>query len=60
GFTIYAYGYPCYSDMALEVYHGTTVGHKAICAFPGVKTEKIEIRFAQKDPDLTGVKCYHV
>lgn len=60
GFTIYAYGYPCYSDMALEVYRGTTVGHKAICAFPEVKTEKIEIRFAQEEPELTGVKCYHV
>ncbi len=35
----YAYGTP------ITVYRGTTIGHKAICAFPTIKTQKLEICF---------------
>ncbi|MBS6195527.1 MAG: alpha-L-fucosidase [Clostridiales bacterium] len=60
GFTIYAYGYPCHSDTLLEVYQGSTVGHKAICAFPSVTTKKLEIRFREENPELTDVACHYI
>ena len=40
-FVINAYPYP-YGDP-VTVYRGTTIGHKAICQFPAIKTNKIEI-----------------
>ena len=40
-FVINAYPYP-YGDP-VAVYRGTTIGHKAICQFPAIKTNKIEI-----------------
>lgn len=35
----YSYGYP------ITVYKGNTIGHKAICYFPTIRTEKIDIIF---------------
>lgn len=35
----YSYGAP------ITVFRGTTVGHKAICPFPTIRTEKVEIVF---------------
>lgn len=35
----YSYGSP------ITVFRGTTIGHKAICSFPTIRTEKIEIIF---------------
>lgn len=35
----YSYGAP------IAVFRGTTVGHKAICPFPTIRTEKVEIVF---------------
>ena len=38
----YSYGAP------ITVFRGTTVGHKAICPFPTIRTEKVEIVFDKK------------
>lgn len=37
--------YPYSYGMPVTVYRGTTVGHKAICQFPTIKTEKIEVTY---------------
>ena len=42
-FTVRAY--PCFSDRPVTVYTGDTIGHKAICPFPAIRTNRIEIRF---------------
>lgn len=42
-FEIKAYPYPYGSPIT--VYRGTTVGHKAICSFPTIRTNRIEIVF---------------
>lgn len=42
-FEIKAYPFP--TGDPVTVFHGTTIGHKAICPFPAVKTKKIEITF---------------
>ena len=42
-FEIKAYPYPY--GQPITVYRGTTIGHKAICQFPTIKTNKIEIVF---------------
>lgn len=60
GFRIYIYGYPCVSDTLLEVYQGSTVGHKAICRFPTVRTAQVEVRFDEEDAELDDLSCYYV
>ncbi len=40
-FTVRAY--PCGGGAPIAVYRGTTIGHKAICEFPTLKTYRIEI-----------------
>ncbi len=57
GFTIYSYGYPHALAVPLAVYHGTTVGHKAICRFPSIKTLCLEVRFGE-EADITDISCY--
>lgn len=42
-FEIRAYPYPY--GAPVTVYRGTTVGHKAICHFPAIRTTKVEIHF---------------
>ena len=37
--------HPCPWGPAITVYRGTTIGHKAICQFPTIKTNKMEIIF---------------
>lgn len=37
--------YPFPYGMPVTVYRGTTIGHKAICPFPTIKTNKVEITF---------------
>jgi alpha-L-fucosidase len=41
----YSYGEP------ITVYRGTTIGHKAICSFPTIRTTKVEITF-DKDKEV--------
>ena len=41
-FAVCAFPHP-YGDP-ICVYRGTTIGHKAICAFPTIKTGRLEIR----------------
>ncbi len=40
--------YPFTYGSPITVYRGMTVGHKAICRFPAIRTEKIEIIFDKK------------
>lgn len=37
--------YPYYYGIPVTVFHGTTIGHKAICPFPTIRTNRIEILF---------------
>lgn len=37
--------YPYYYGIPVTVYRGTTIGHKAICQFPTIRTEKVEVVF---------------
>ena len=37
--------YPYYYGIPVTVYRGTTIGHKAICQFPAIRTEKVEVVF---------------
>ena len=37
--------YPYFYGVPITVYRGTTIGHKAICAFPTIRTKKLEITF---------------
>lgn len=59
GFEIYSYGYPCNSPTPLRVYSGATIGHKAICQFPAVKTEKLEVVFSEEDAELWQMEGYY-
>ncbi len=45
---------------ASEVYQGSTVGHKAICRFPTVRTAQVEVRFDEEDAELDDLSCYYV
>ncbi len=47
----YPYGAP------VTVYRGTTIGHKAICPFPTIRTTKVEILF-DKDKKVTAALKY--
>ena len=44
-FEIYAFP----ADKPMLVYSGKTIGHKAICQFPAVMTDKIEINFDRSE-----------
>ncbi len=51
----YTYGEP------ITVYRGTTIGHKAICQFPTIKTSKIEVvfdRIKKVSADVKYIKVY--
>ena len=54
-FGIYAHPYPYGAPIC--VYRGTTVGHKAICAFPTIRTGRLEIR-ADKEKRLSAEAHY--
>lgn len=58
-FEIKAYPYP-YGDP-ITVYRGTTIGHKAICQFPAIKTNSIEVTFDKNkrvSSDIKFIKQY--
>ena len=54
-FEIQVYPYPY--GAPVTVYRGTTIGHKAICPFPTVRTTKIEIHF-DRDKHVTAALKY--
>lgn len=54
-FEIRIYPYP--SGAPVTVYRGTTVGHKAICPFPTIRTKKVEILF-DRDKKVTAALKY--
>lgn len=39
---------PCY-DKFVCVYHGDTIGHKAICRFPAIMTSEIALEVIKSD-----------
>ena len=49
--------YPYYYGIPVTVYRGTTIGHKAICQFPTIRTEKVEVVF-DKAKKVTGQLKY--
>ena len=54
-FEIQIYPYPY--GAPVTVYRGTTIGHKAICPFPTIRTNKVEILF-DKDKNVTAALKY--
>ena len=58
-FAVYVYPY-CYGDRVL-VYQGTTVGHKHICCFPTIRTEKVDIVIEKERGahTLKNIELYH-
>lgn len=54
-FEIRAYPYP--RGIPVTVYRGTTIGHKAICPFPTIRTNRIEIVF-DKNKSVEAVLKY--
>ena len=59
-FRIYAH-LPGYRSKRVCVYKGDTVGHKAICAFPTIRTAKLTVEACGKGgPVLTGMRAYYV
>ena len=54
-FEIRVYPYPY--GAPVTVYRGATVGHKAICPFPTIRTTKVEILF-EKDKQVTAALKY--
>lgn len=54
-FEIRIYPYPY--GVPITVYRGTTIGHKAICPFPTIRTSKIEIIF-DKDKKVDAALKY--
>ena len=54
-FTVKAYPFPYGSPVC--VYRGDTIGHKAICRFPAIRTNKIEIGF-DKDKTVSAAIYY--
>jgi len=60
-FRIYAH-LPGYQVKRICVYKGDTVGHKAICAFPAIRTAKltVEIEAGEGECRLMDMKAYFV
>lgn len=48
GFKLYAH-LPAYTSKRVLVYTGTTIGHKAICLFPTIRTAKLELEITDSD-----------
>ncbi len=59
-FRVYAQ-LPGYSGESICVYQGETIGHKAICLFPAIRTGKltVEITNAEGSPRLRDIKAYY-
>lgn len=60
-FEIYVYPYPYYGNGAIYVYGGKTVGHKHICRFAPVRTEKVEIVVTKSRPnyEIKDINLYY-
>ena len=59
GFRVYCH-LPYYKDKRVCVYIGETVGHKALCVFPTIRTGKItvEITGASQTPKIRSMTAY--
>ena len=60
-FRIYAH-LPGYHPNRICVYKGDTIGHKAICTFPAIRTSKLTVSVESGEGDyrLTDMKAYRV
>ncbi|MBQ6256331.1 MAG: hypothetical protein IJJ60_07065, partial [Clostridia bacterium] len=58
-FRVYAQ-LPGYSGESICVYQGQTMGHKAICLFPAIRTGKITVEIIQADgkAKLRDIRAY--
>ena len=52
---------PCYRSKRVCVYKGETIGHKAICAFPTIRTGKITVEVTKSNGEavLRDIKAYY-
>jgi len=59
-FRIYA-ALPGYQSKRVCVYKGDTIGHKAICVFPAIRTGKIEIEIesSRQEPVIADITAYY-
>ncbi len=59
-FKVYA-NLPAYRSKKICVYQGETIGHKAICRFPTVRTARlsVEIVSAEGDAKLASLEAFH-
>lgn len=60
-FKIYAH-LPTYKSKRICVYMGCTIGHKAICVFPTIRTGKLTVEVVSHNGDyeITDMKAYFV
>ena len=60
-FKIYA-SLPCYTSKSVCVYNGKTIGHKAICRFPLIRTGKLtlEVISSEGEAKIKSLKAYKV
>ncbi len=60
-FRIFAH-LPGYQVKRICVYKGDTIGHKAICTFPSIRTAKLTVEIEEKEGEcrLTDMKAYYV
>ena len=58
-FRLFAY-LPGYQSKRICVYKGDTIGHKAICVFPTIRTGKIELEIESslQEPVITDMQAY--
>lgn len=59
-FKIYGYGYPCVGPTPLALYQGSTIGHKAICRFPAMRTDRLEIVIPNQMGELSDAMAFYV
>jgi len=59
-FAVYAH-LPAYSGKRICLYRGGTIGHKAICVFPTVRTARISVEIAKSrgEARLRDLKAYY-
>jgi len=58
-FRIYAH-LPTYQKKRICVYQGSTIGHKAICIFPAIRTARLTVETEEARPAITSMQAYCV
>ena len=56
-YTIRAFG--CDTRKDIDLFYGTTIGHKAICEFPTISSNKFVIETNRAAEQITDIKLYY-